>query len=97
VSSGVPPSVRQRWPCTWNVWNSLPIAITSHWTVSPTRERNSGVLPTKARPSIVWKPCQGANVTTNSRSARRSCRPAIDRPPYIPPAIDSSIEAEWSW
>ena len=97
MSSGVPPSVRQRWPCTWNVWNSSPIAITFHCTLSPTRAWNTGVLPTNARPLIVWKPCQAANVTTNSRSLRRSPRPAIESPPNMPPAIDSSIEAEWSW
>ena len=31
-----PPDVSQRWPWTWNVWKSEPIAITSHCTRSPT-------------------------------------------------------------
>jgi hypothetical protein len=97
VSSGVPPSVSQRWPWTWKVWNSSPIAITSHWTVSPTRDVNTGVLPTNARPSMVWKPWNGAKTTRNSRSGRGSPRPRIESAPYIPPAIESSIDMEWSW
>ena len=54
---GVPrrrrPGVIQRWPWTWKVWKSEPIAITSHWTRSPTFAWKTGVLPTNARPSIV--------------------------------------------
>ena len=67
VSRG-PSLVTQRWPWTWKVWCSEPIAITSHCTSSPTLEWNTGVLPTNARPSIVWKSPIGAKTTSNSRS-----------------------------
>ena len=36
------------------MWCSEPIAITSHWTSWPGKAVKTGVLPTKARPSIVW-------------------------------------------
>ena len=39
VSRGVPSGAIQRWPWTWKVWCSEPIAITSHCTRSPTFER----------------------------------------------------------
>ena len=42
VSRGVPSGAIQRWPWTWKVWCSEPIAITSHWTSSPTLEREDG-------------------------------------------------------
>ena len=71
--------------------------MTSHWTSSPTRARKTGVLPTNARPSIVWKSPIGANTTTNSRSGSGSRRPRIESIPYIPPSIDSCIDGEWSW
>ena len=38
VSRGVPSASRQRWPWTWKVWCSEPIAMTSHCTSWPTRE-----------------------------------------------------------
>jgi hypothetical protein len=97
VSRGTPSAVRQRCPCTWKVWCSEPIAITSHCTRWPTREVNTGVLPTNARPSIVWNWPIGAKTTTNSRSGGRSWRPRIESIPYMPPSSDSSIEGEWSW
>ena len=49
------PGICQRWPCTWKVWWSSPIASTSHCTSSPTFARKTGVLPTNARPLIVLK------------------------------------------
>ena len=91
------PGVSQRCPWTWNVWKSEPIAITSHWTTSPTFAWNTGVLPTKARPSIAMNLPIGANTTSNSWSGARSFRPRIDSIPYIPPSIESIIDGEWSW
>ena len=97
VSSGTPAAVRQRWPCTWKVWCSEPIAITSHWTRSPTSECSTGVLPTKARPLIVWKSPIGASTETNSRSGFRSWRPRIESMPQSPPSREWCIDGEWSW
>ena len=97
VSTSVSNGDFQRWPWTWKVWCSEPMAITSHWMVWPTIEVKTGVLPTKARPSMVWKSPIGAKTTSNSRSGRSSCLPMIESIPYIPPAIESSIEGEWSW
>ena len=85
VSTSVPNGDFQRWPWTWKVWCSEPMAITSHWMVWPTIEVKTGVLPTKARPSIVWKSPIGAKTTSNSRSGRSSCLPMIESIPYIPP------------
>ena len=97
VSSGTPAAVRQRCPCTWKVWCSEPIAITSHWMRSPTSARTTGVLPTKARPSIVWKSPMGANTVTNSRSGLRSWRPRMDSMPHSPPSSEWCMDGEWSW
>ncbi len=96
-SRGVPSGVTQRWPCTWKVWCSEPIAITSHCTIWPTSALNTGVLPTNARPSMAMNLPNGENTTWNSRSGARSWRPRIESIPYMPPAIESSIDGEWSW
>ncbi len=61
------------------------------------RAWKTGVLPTNARPSIVWKSPIAAKTTTNSRSGSSSLRPRIESIPYMPPSIDSCIEVEWSW
>ena len=53
--SSEPRGMSQRCPWTWNVWWSSPIVRTSHCTTSPTFARNTGVLPTKARPLTVLK------------------------------------------
>ena len=66
------PVSAQRCPWTWNVWKSEPSAITSHCTSSPTFAWKTGVLPTKARPSIVMNLPIGARTTWNSRSGARS-------------------------
>ena len=79
------------------MWCSEPIAITSHCTWSPTFEWNTGVLPTNARPSIVWKSPIAANTTSNSRSGSGVPLARIESIPYMPPAIESSIDGEWSW
>ena len=97
MSFGILPGEIQRWPWTWNVWKSEPIAITSHWTSSPTFAWKTGVLPTKARPSIVMNFPIGASTTSNSRSGAGSFLPRIESMPNIPPSIDSIIEGEWSW
>src|SRR3954470_12999217 len=93
----MPPGGIQRWPWTWNVWKSDPIAMTSHWTRSPTVEWKTGVLPTNARPSIAMNLPNGVKTTWNSLSGARSWRPRIDSIPNIPPPIDASIDGEWSW
>ena len=85
VSRGTSPGVSQRWPWTWKVWKSEPIAITSHCTSSPTFAWKTGVLPTKARPSIVMNFPIGARTTSNSRSGACSFRPRIESIPYMPP------------
>ena len=79
------------------MWCSEPIAITSHWTSSPTREWNTGVLPTNARPSIAWNLPIGEKTTTYSRSGARSLRPRIESIPNMPPSIEASIAGPWSW
>src|SRR4051812_3685274 len=97
VSRSEPSRATQRCPWTWNVWCSEPIASTSHCTSSPTLEWNTGVLPTNARPSIVWNCPIGAKITTNSLSGLCWWGPRIESAPYMPPAIESSIDGEWSW
>ena len=55
------------------------------------------MLPTNARPLIVWKSRIGAKIETNSRSGLRSWRPRIESAPQSPPSSEWCMDGEWSW
>ena len=79
------------------MWCSSPSASTSHCTLSPTRDFSTGVLPTNAWPLIVSKPRWDSKNVTNSCFARGTPCGRIETAPYMPPAIESIIDGEWSW
>ena len=97
MSTGTPSGLRQRWPWTWKVWCSEPITATSHCTSSPTRDLNTGVLPTNARPLTAWNLPIGEKITTYSRSGARSRLPRIESIPNMPPSSEGPISGPWSW